>query len=360
MAAIASPAATDTMKCVHASALGGDIDEVLSISEAPKPSSDLVKDGKTMIVKVEACSISRGDSIMLEGACDLMMNPKLPFVPGMDICGVVEEIAEGCNTFKVGDRIIATNGMDPTGGLAEYAAIKTKFAGKAPASVDPAQAAVLPNSPVAAMHAARAAGLKEGDRVMVLGGSGGVGSSLLQLVKDAKASYLATTSTAEDLCKSLGADTVIDYRETNWYEDEHYKAEPFDVVFDCVGWRDEWKAAGRSGVLKSGWNGGRYICIATNDDPQIHSVWQVTKMFVPILWRSGYTLINRLRPRYKLMISDPIAQDLADLAELVTAGRLNPVLDPASPFPFTADGVKAAFKLQASKHAHGKVVVTVS
>lgn len=87
---------------------------------------------------------------------------------------------------------------------------------------------------------------------------------------------------------------------------------------------------------------------------------QVTKMFVPILWRSGYTLINRLRPRYKLMISDPIAQDLADLAELVTAGRLNPVLDPASPFPFTADGVKAAFKLQASKHAHGKVVVTVS
>lgn len=76
--------------------------------------------------------------------------------------------------------------MDPTGGLAEYAAVQTKCAGKIPAGVDPAQASVFPNSPVAAMHAAKAAGLKEGDRVMVLGGSGGVGSSLLQLAKDAK------------------------------------------------------------------------------------------------------------------------------------------------------------------------------
>lgn len=83
-------------------------------------------------------------------------------------------------------------------------------------------------------------------------------------------------------------------------------------------------------------------------------------MFVPVLWRSGYTFLNRLRPRFKLVLSDPTAQDLADLAALVAAGRIKPVLDPASPFPFTADGVKAAFKLQGSKHAHGKVVITVS
>ncbi|CAN0275730.1 unnamed protein product, partial [Hapterophycus canaliculatus] len=117
---------------------------------------------------------------------------------------------------KVGDRVIATNGMNPTGGLAEYAVVPTKFAGKAPPDVDPVQAAALPNSPITAMHAVKAAKLKEGDRVMVLGGSGGVGSSLLQLSKDAKASFVATTSTAEALCLSLGADVVIDYRENNW------------------------------------------------------------------------------------------------------------------------------------------------
>ncbi|CAN0367148.1 unnamed protein product, partial [Scytosiphon promiscuus] len=90
-----------------------------------------------------------------------------------------------------------------------------------------------------------------------------------------QASFVATTSTAEAMCLSLGADVVINYREKNWYEDERFKAEPFDVVFDCVGWRDEWKESGRTGALKNGWNGGRYITIATADNPQIHTVWQV-------------------------------------------------------------------------------------
>eukprot|EP00903_Cladosiphon_okamuranus_P011470 g10803.t1 len=355
----ATPADADTMRCIHCSALGGDIDEVLTMADAPKPSADLVKGGKVMIVKVEACSLSRGDSMMLQGSCDLMMNPKLPFVPGMDLCGVVEQVAEGAGKFKVGDRIMATNGMMPVGGLAEYAAVQTKWCAKAPPHVSPTEAAAFPNSPAAAADAVQAARVKEGDRVMVLGGSGGVGSSLLQLVKDAKASFLATTSTAKELCLSLGADEVIDYRETDWCEDERFKAEPFDVVIDCVGARDEWKETYRKGVLKSGWNGGRFISVGA-DDPQIHTVWQVAKMMVPQLWRSGWTCINRLRPRYKMVISEPVAKDLDELAAMVAAGRLKAVLDPASPFPFTVDGVKAAFKLQTSKHAHGKVVVAMS
>lgn len=65
------------------------------------------------------------------------------------------------------------------------------------------------------------------------------------------------------------------------YESETYKTEPFDVVIDCVGWRDEWKLAGRTGALKSGWNGGRYISVASSDNPQIRTVWQV--MMITIL-----------------------------------------------------------------------------
>lgn len=70
---------------------------------------------------------------------------------------------------------------------------------------------------------------------------------------------------------------------TTRYEDESYKAEPFDVVIDCVGWRDEWKEAARRGVLKSGWNGGRYISVANTDDPQIHSIWQVNCVPVDLI-----------------------------------------------------------------------------
>ncbi|CAM9502874.1 unnamed protein product [Hapterophycus canaliculatus] len=83
-------------------------------------------------------------------------------------------------------------------------------------------------------------------------------------------------------------------------------------------------------------------------------------MFAPVLWRTGWTGVNRRRPRYKLVISEPEGKDLAEVSELVTSGRLKPVLEPASPFPFTAEGVKAAFELQGSRHAHGKVVVKIA
>ena len=58
-------------------------------------------------------------------------------------------------------------------------------------------------------------------------------------------------------------------------EEEEYKASPFDVVIDCVGWRDEWKEAYKRGVLKSAWSGGTFVSIASTDDPQFHTIWQV-------------------------------------------------------------------------------------
>lgn len=255
---------------------------------------------------------------------------------------------------------MGTNGMMPVGGLAEYMAVPTNQAVKVPDTLDAVQAAAMPNSAMTAMLVVRAAKVKEGDRVLILGGSGGVGTSLVQLAKDAKAGFVAATSTDEALLTSLGADRVIDYRETNWWEDAAFKAEPFDVVVDCVGWRDEWKEAARHRVLKSGWKRGRYIVVASTDKPEFHSIWQGVKMFVPVLWRSGWTSLNWFRPGYSLVISDPALKDFDELAELVKTGRLKPVLEPKSPFPFTLDGVKSAFELQASKHAHGKVVISMS
>lgn len=76
----------------------------------------------------------------------------------------------------------------------------------------------------------------------------------------------------------------------NRCEDGRFKAEPFDVVIDCAGARDEWKEAYGKGVLKSGWNGGRFISVASTDDPQIHTVWQVILLL---------TLVLRVRGRIK-------------------------------------------------------------
>lgn len=82
-------------------------------------------------------------------------------------------------------------------------------------------------------------------------------------------------------------------------------------------------------------------------------------MFVPLLWRAGWTRINRRRPFYSLVISSVTEKSLREVADLVSTGRLKAVIDHRSPFPLTAEGVKAAFQLQASKHAHGKVVISV-
>ena len=89
---------------------------------------------------------------------------------------------------------MATNGMLPVGGLAEYVAVHTKWAAKIPENIDAVQASALPNSPCAAMHVVKTARIRPGERVLVLGGSGGVGTSLLQLVKDAEVQHSRTTS----------------------------------------------------------------------------------------------------------------------------------------------------------------------
>lgn len=343
------------MKCILANKYGN-VDEVLTMStEWPKPTLD--PKGGQMLVRVETCSLSPGDTIFLNGSCSFVMKPpSFPFIPGMDVCGVVEEIGEG-SKFQVGDRIIASNGILPVGGLGEYMAVHTKNAILAPSNVDTVGAAALPNSPMSAMLFLRAMKVKSGERVLILGGSGGVGSSLVQLVRDAGASFVATTSTDEALMTSLGVDQVIDYRTTKWWEMPEVINNPFDVVVDCVGWRDEWKEAARTGALKPGRRGGRYIVVASTDEPKFRTLREGLRMFLPTLVRMVWTTVNRWTPRYKLVIGDPVEGDWPELKSLVEEKRLKPVIEPSSPFPFTIEGVKQAFRLQASKHAHGKVVI---
>lgn len=345
-----------TMRAILAGKLGN-MDEVLTMSsECPRPTLD--PKGGQMLLRVQACSLNPLDRILITGACaKVMQPPAFPYTPGMDVCGVVEEIEEGAK-YKVGDRVIASGGLTlPVGGLAEYMAVDIKSAGLAPANVDVVGAAALPTSPMTAMLATRNARVKAGDRVLVLGGSGGVGTSLVQLVRDAGASFVATTSTDEPLMLSLGVDKVIDYRGMTWWELPEFKEKPFDLVVDCVGWRDEWTQARRHGVLKTRRKGGLYLALANTDDPRFTTVWEGVRMFVPTFWRMLWTFFFPWTPRYKFMLADPIENDWSELTKLVAEERLKPVITPSSPFPFTIKGVKEAFHLLASRRAHGKVVI---
>merc|ERR1719322_2302539 len=136
--------------------------------------------------------------------------------------------------------------------MAKYALIDSKYAIKKPQCISPLEAAALANSSVNAMLAIRDAGVERGHRILVIGGSSAVGIGIIQLAKDAGASFIATTTTDEELVKSLGADMVIDYRTQNWWEDMDFKSNPFDKIFDCAEGFSAWLHAKDDGVLKTG------------------------------------------------------------------------------------------------------------
>ncbi|CAM9971765.1 unnamed protein product [Choristocarpus tenellus] len=353
------------MKAAIANAYG-DIDQMLSVSpEWPRP--ELKHGSGEMLIRVQACSISPADLHLLSGRVDLVMSPpSFPYVPGMDVCGIVEEIDENEKKFKdqtllvqVGDCVVASNGAMPVGGLAEFAVVKTANAEVKPSNISILEGAALVDAGTCAMLAVKAAGVKEGDRALVLGGSGGIGTVLVQLVRDAGASFIASTSTDDALLKSLGVDQVINYREQNWWEVPEFQANPFDVIIDCIGIdaSNVWKRSKSKVALKSRWNGGRFVTLAITDTPVAHSMWQAMQLFVPALWKQTWTFFVPWMPRYKFLVLMAKPGDLSRALNLVDAGRLKPVLDPSSPFPFTTEGVKSAFHLLESKHAHGKVVI---
>jgi len=329
-------------------------DALLSMQDdIPKP-SDLKKGH--ILVKVLACSISPGDVIMVQGNMIIMHQP-FPFVPGMDICGTIVD-NNGSSKFKNGDVIVAANGMTPVGGMAEYMAVSEGEAVILPTGISNEHGASS-SSAITARNACMD-NINEGDRVLILGGSGGVGSAAIQIAKvHAKASFIATTSTQIDFCKELGADEVISYHEKDWWEIEAHQKEKFDVIIDTVGGGNFYGRAEK--VLKTGEQGGRFVAV-TGDEPQpdCRTVWKLLKFFGSMMKQKLYTTMNtRTLPKYVMLMPYDEVSGRKQVLEWMKEGTLKIKLD-GEPLPFTADGVREAFVKVGGHHAHGKVCVKIA
>ncbi|KAL7558741.1 hypothetical protein ACA910_010897 [Epithemia clementina (nom. ined.)] len=371
-----SPSLPSTMKTVIVQEFVSDFSNDENLEKAIQWSSDtpvprLQKN--EMLIKVQACSISAGDVIMVGGNLIFLHPNAFPFVPGMDVCGKVVD-PNGSEKFKAGDVVVAANGMSPVGGMAEYMAIKQPEAVLKPESV-PVLNAAASSSAITARNAVMDH-VKEGDRVLILGGSGGVGSAAISFAKHvAKASFVATTSTQADLCTSLGADVVLDYRTENWWErqwgegsDSTASAQDgikattvfFDKIIDCVGGGNFVGKAEK--VCKPGSQGGEFVAV-TGDDPKpdARTLWKAVQFFANLPWRPLYTrwIAWRSVPTYILLMPYDLPQGRAQVLELMEQGKLSIKLDPQSPHSFSAEGARKAFQILASGHAHGKVVVAV-
>jgi len=346
-----------TMKCILASAHGEDINSLLSMCDNhPIPTR---REGEVLI-KVSACALAPGDVRVLAGHVFIQEPPGgCPYIPGGDVSGVVVE-ADTTSRFNAGDIVVAMFELPrPLNGLAELISVKESLVEVASTNIPLVESSTLTSSALSAMMAANKY-CCEGDRVLVLGGSGGVGCFLIQLLKARGASFIATTSTQRELMLSLGADVVINYQNENWFENSHLlKSEQFDLIVDLAVGYDAWQKARESKLLKI--SGGKFIAF-TSDNAlvEVHNWWQLLTVFVPMQWREIWTKLWPIVPQYIWHNGlDVQPGDLANVTKLVEDGTMKIVLDPISPLAFTEKDVKQGFIRMQKRCAHGKIVVSM-
>jgi NADPH:quinone reductase-like Zn-dependent oxidoreductase len=277
----------------------------------------------------------------------------------MDVCGVVHDPNGHDSKFRTGDVIVASNGLSPTGGMAEYMAIDVSEAVLKPPTVNVLEAAAS-SSAITARNAVMDH-VQKGDRVLILGGSGGVGSAAIQMAKHkAGASFVATTSTQESFCKELGADQVINYRADNWWEMDAFTTSTetkFDKIIDCVGGGNFYGRAEK--VLKPGKAGGIFVAVTGDDTrPDCRTVWKAIKFVASMPMRPLYTWIRRSRfPKYVMLMPHDVPKGRAQVLEWMEARDVTIRME--KEYAFTVQGVRDAFSKVAGRHAHGKVVVSM-
>jgi NADPH:quinone reductase-like Zn-dependent oxidoreductase len=338
----------------------GDIDKNLFLQhDWPTPMMD-PHDEEHLIIRVLACALAPGDPRVLSGTTAYVQLPEgPPYVIGSDVSGIVLQ-APNSSKFRAGDYVISRfDEPKPQGGVAEYRKVLIKLTEKCPDTISPIVACGLPASAMAAKRVVTDF-VQEGHRVLVIGGSGAVGSSAIQYAKLQGAGFIAAVSTEAELCKRLGADQVVDYRTQKWWEVPDFQKQKFDVVIDLVN-GDNWTVGAYTQKAIKG-RGGIYVGLMTGVETEL-LVRGIRDIFPLMIGMVGRILWSRLNPRLPkwvapeaLLLEDG---DLKALLEDVESGRLEPIVDPRSPFDFDEDGVRKAMALQKSKHAHGKVVIEI-
>ena len=316
----------------------------IAFADIPRP----VPKPDEILVQVHAAGLNPIDNMIPKGTFKPILQFQLPATLGSDLAGVVVEVGSRVTRFKPGDAVFASIFDLGTGALAEFAVVPENAAALKPANLDFVQAASIPMVGLTSWQALKErAHLKPGQKVFIPAGSGGIGTFAIQLAKHLGAKVGTTTSTGNvDLVRSLGADEVIDYKKQE-FEDvlRDYDAvlgtvrgdalekslrilKPKSTVVSLIGPPDAaFARAPRHELLH-----GVRVRVA---EPQDHSPREETRrrVFIPV----------RASRR----------QQLAEIGELLEAGRIRPVIDKVFPF----DQAKEALAYLEQGRAKGKVVV---
>jgi NADPH:quinone reductase-like Zn-dependent oxidoreductase len=308
------------MKAAQISQFGDASVIAVSAIETPTITDDQV------LVKVNASSINPFDTTMISGAIASLAD-QLPFTPGLDIAGTVEEIGASVTGFAIGDRVYGSANVmgGGSGAFAEYTVANPGRIAQSPASISDQEAASLPTAGVTALQSLVDSGrIGEGQNVFINGGSGGVGSIAIQIAKAHGAFVATTTSTPNrEFVKSLGADEVIDYMADDFTDSLH----DFDLAFDTA-------RADKEAVLKVVRDNGIAVSTTGPFDETAAKARDITIVSVH---------------------ADINTKSLGDLAKLVDEGSIKAVVSET----FALDDIRQAFAHRANGSMHGKIVISM-
>jgi NADPH:quinone reductase-like Zn-dependent oxidoreductase len=307
------------MQAVRIHRFGGP--EVMALEEIDRPNPS----ANEVLIKVFAASVNPVDAKMREGKYPVVTEKDLPYVLGRDVSGEIAAAGDGVSSFLIGDEVFAF--LSPEhGGYEEFALARADEVAAKPKSLDEVGAAAVPLAGITAWQGLfDQGGLRQGQRVLIHGGAGGVGHFAIQFAK-AKGAWVATTvSTADkEFVSDLGADQVIDYKSEK-FED---LVEAVDLVFDLIGGETQERSFS---VVKPGG-----ALISTLQDPD-----------------KGRAADQNIRVgRYT---AQPNGAQLQEIADLIDEGKVKVVVANTFELREVAEA-QAALK---DKHLRGKVVLKI-
>ena len=318
------------MRAIYYERYGGPDD--LELRDVPRP----VPRDDEVLVRVRASSINSFDWDLLRGRW-----PRLPprairtpviRILGADVAGTIEEVGSAASGFDVGDDVYGDLSGCGFGGFAEYVAVPARVLARKPAAVTFAHAAATPQAAGLALQALRKRTIRKGDRILLNGAGGGVGTFALQLLKPEEAHVTAVDHGAKlDALRALGADEVVDYTR-----DDFTRYGPFDLIVDVAAVRPigEYRRALRPG--------GKWVMIGGS----------IPKLFAA-------ASVGRLRMRGGrrpvLLVYRPTPSDLVELDPRFDRGEVTPVID--SEFPL--EEVPKAMRRFGEGQFIGKIVITI-
>jgi NADPH:quinone reductase-like Zn-dependent oxidoreductase len=305
--------------------------------EKPTPADD------QLLVRVRAASVNPLDWHFVEGTPFMMRalaaglrKPKETQL-GVDFAGTVEAVGKNVTKFKPGDEVFGGR----TGAFADYVCVReSRAVALKPASITFEQAASVPIAAITALQALRDKGeIQAGQKVLINGASGGVGTFAVQIAKSYGAEVTGVCSTRNlDLVRSLGADHIIDYTKEDFTKTD----QPYDVIIDNVGNRslsECRRALKPKGILVLVGGGG------ANEQGLIGPMAKPIKAML---------LSPFVSQKVGMILAELNHDDLAFLADLMQSGKMKPVIDRT----YKLSDVPEAIKYVEQGHARGKVVIT--